>query len=113
MSAYSWLMKYRKNVVESPPENGGYVLVVFETQSVDIPGDERSRQAPGHGYPAHTETFKTPEIYLFEERYLWEEALEVLLTEKPKRKDVWAFQAGKPAKPRVKMVLDLEGEYKE
>lgn len=26
------------------------------TKSILIPGDERSRSAPGHGYPEHTET---------------------------------------------------------
>lgn len=27
------------------------------TKSVTIPGDERSRTNPGHGYPEHTETY--------------------------------------------------------
>lgn len=27
------------------------------SKSVSIPGDERSRTNPGHGYPAHTETY--------------------------------------------------------
>jgi hypothetical protein len=30
---------------------------IIETTSVSIPGDERSRANPGHGYPASTETF--------------------------------------------------------
>jgi hypothetical protein len=29
---------------------------VFVKRSFHVPGDERSRQAPGHGYPEHTET---------------------------------------------------------
>jgi hypothetical protein len=32
---------------------------IIETTSVHIPGDERSRTNPGHGYPASTETFIT------------------------------------------------------
>lgn len=28
---------------------------------VTIPGDERSRQAPGHGYPEHTEEYSAYE----------------------------------------------------
>lgn len=30
---------------------------IIENQSVHIPGDERSRTHPGHGYPASTENF--------------------------------------------------------
>lgn len=30
---------------------------IFESRSVYIPGDERSRTNPGHGYPASTEYF--------------------------------------------------------
>lgn len=29
---------------------------IIQTRSITIPGDERSRTAPGHGYPEHTET---------------------------------------------------------
>lgn len=28
---------------------------IIQIRSIHIPGDERSRTAPGHGYPAHTE----------------------------------------------------------
>jgi hypothetical protein len=28
---------------------------ILEFGSIHIPGDERSRQAPGHGYPEHSE----------------------------------------------------------
>ena len=30
---------------------------ILEIETVHIPGDERSRTAPGHGYPAHTERY--------------------------------------------------------
>lgn len=30
---------------------------IIEETRVTIPGDERSRTNPGHGYPEHTETF--------------------------------------------------------
>lgn len=29
---------------------------IIQMRDIHIPGDERSRTAPGHGYPAHTET---------------------------------------------------------
>lgn len=37
---------------------------VFVESSVHIPGDERSKQCPGHGYPAHTH--KYTEVIEFE-----------------------------------------------
>lgn len=36
------------------PRQGHYVIIEFGTKHV--PGDERSRTNPGHGYPAHTES---------------------------------------------------------
>lgn len=29
---------------------------IIQVRSITIPGDERSRTAPGHGYPEHTES---------------------------------------------------------
>lgn len=43
----------------------GKTFAILTTRSVTIPGDERSRTNPGHGYPEHTdlswsiETFPT------------------------------------------------------
>jgi hypothetical protein len=45
-----------------PPPGTKYLLIVFKTTSVYVPGDERSRTNPGHGHPGGNETFKTPEI---------------------------------------------------
>lgn len=39
------------------PKDSHYAILVFETTSVYIPGDERSRTNPGHGYPASTEYY--------------------------------------------------------
>lgn len=39
------------------PNHGHWAII--QTTSVNIPGDERSRTNPGHGYPASTETFIT------------------------------------------------------
>lgn len=33
------------------------VFAVVYTESVHIPGDERSRTHPGHGYPEHTQHY--------------------------------------------------------
>jgi hypothetical protein len=37
---------------------------IITSDSVHIPGDERSRTAPGHGYPAHTTKFISYEVFL-------------------------------------------------
>jgi hypothetical protein len=34
------------------------MYLIVEEVRVHIPGDERSRECPGHGYPASTETYK-------------------------------------------------------
>ena len=38
-----------------------YILIT--ERAFVIPGDERSRTHPGHGYPEHTERFNDAEIY--------------------------------------------------
>ena len=43
---------------------------IFRTGSINIPGDERSRTNPGHGYPAHTETFIRYEAFLNKEDWV-------------------------------------------
>ncbi|MGO4337839.1 hypothetical protein AB4037_23260 [Labrys sp. KB_33_2] len=46
-----------------------HFAIITET-SVHIPGDERSRTHPGHGYPAHTETYINYQA--FTDRAEWE-----------------------------------------
>lgn len=36
---------------------------IIRSSSVSIPGDERSRTAPGHGYPEHTDHYITYEAF--------------------------------------------------
>lgn len=42
----------RAHKSEDVPEHPHFAIIEFS--SVHVPGDERSRQAPGHGYPAHS-----------------------------------------------------------
>ena len=37
--------------------------LIITKASVHIPGDERSRTNPGHGYPAHTEHYDKVEFF--------------------------------------------------
>lgn len=52
--------QYPKNIEEIEL---GETWVVLLNKSIHVPGDERSRQAPGHGYPAHDEPYVGMEVY--------------------------------------------------
>lgn len=57
----------RMKRVKSPyevPEEPHYAVIVYNQERVTIPGDERSRTNPGHGYPEHTRTFDTFEHWV-------------------------------------------------
>ena len=43
---------------------------ILKYESFTVPGDERSRTNPGHGYPAHTEYVVKYEAYFTEESFL-------------------------------------------
>lgn len=42
---------------------------IIDGSSVTVPGDERSRTHPGHGYPEHTDHFITYEAFTNEEEF--------------------------------------------
>jgi len=72
-------------------ENEQYIII--RNESVTIPGDERSRTNPGHGYPEHTDTYQKVEY--FTDRAKWEAEVARLQSQR------WgSFKAGKfiPAK---------------
>jgi hypothetical protein len=46
------------------PEGPHYAVLIYDKKSVHIPGDERSRTNPGHGYPEHTEEFDSFEHWV-------------------------------------------------
>lgn len=46
---------------------------ILQTETIHIPGDERSRTHPGHGYPAEDRTVVT--YTAFTDRTKWEEAI--------------------------------------
>lgn len=45
------------------PSEPHWAILIFATKSVYVEGDERSRTAPGHGYPAHTDVYPTYEYW--------------------------------------------------
>jgi len=48
------------------PKHPHYAVVVVTKGSVHVPGDERSRTNPGHGYPAHDVDYHDVEYIPFE-----------------------------------------------
>lgn len=55
------------NRVKTPadiPEGPHFAVLVYKSNSVHVPGDERSQTNPGHGYPAHTVTTSTFEQWV-------------------------------------------------
>ena len=70
-----------RNWVHSPedlPPGEHYVILTFGT--ITIPGDERSRTHPGHGYPESTETTIECVVYATEEG--WKAEIQKLSTDK-------------------------------
>ena len=52
---------------EKFPDKPHWVILKFS--STHVPGDERSRSVPGHGYPAHSVPNVSYEAYLTEEKF--------------------------------------------
>lgn len=46
--------------------------LILEYSSVFIPGDERSRTNPGHGYPEHSEDVVQYHVFFDKEEWEWE-----------------------------------------
>jgi len=58
--------KYAHSINDIPIEEH---WAIIKNESITIPGDERSRTAPGHGYPEHIEHYFSYEIYYTEEKF--------------------------------------------
>ena len=80
--------------------------VIISTTSVHIPGDERSRQAPGHGYPERTETYISYEAFLHEGEFKVE--VERRLQSQFTRADFVCIHVDKIATPKVRAQIDWE-----
>ena len=52
--------KYPKQIEELPAES---FYAILKPESVTIPGDERSRTNPGHGYPEHSVDYWSLEVF--------------------------------------------------
>lgn len=75
MFSYSKLDIKRVSGPNEIPAEPHWAILVFETKSVYVEGDERSRTCPGHGYPAHTDVFPTYEYWVVKSEDVLKKAL--------------------------------------
>lgn len=66
---------------EQMPAGEHWAILIFETTSTYVPGDERSRTAPGHGYPAHYETNSSFQYWACADKSALERALNYMRKE--------------------------------
>lgn len=79
-------------------------LGIIEFGSIYIPGDERSRTLPGHGYPATTETTVSYYVYPLEAEELWRYRITKLETD---RTSYIAIKNGVRVKVTMKAVVEV------
>ena len=79
-------------------------FAIFEANSIHVPGDERSRQYPGHGYPASTEYFLS--YITFDTKEEWEADIQERSTRKNPDKFVAAYIT--PATIETKVVVSVD-----
>ena len=72
----------RVNGPKDVPDAPHYAVLIYSTTSVFVPGDERSRTNPGHGYPEHTETSNTFEHWVTPDARAMEAFVQALETER-------------------------------
>jgi len=88
------------------PTTKHYAILTFSTYTV--PGDERSRTNPGHGYPAHTES--TAEYVAYTDRDEWEaEVSRLTLDRSYGQTDFVAMVVG-PVNVTTKVAVEVDDE---
>ncbi len=83
-----------------------YAVIVYEKESVYIEGDERSRTAPGHGYPAHTEHYDTFKHYITSYKEQWITLIKFLMEDDDTKDNFLAFEVSKVADVKLKVVVE-------
>jgi hypothetical protein len=81
-------------------------LAIIEFGSITIPGDQRSRDFPGHGYPESTQSTMSYIAYKLDDRWVWEnDILERMSTSY--RKDFIALDQGKMVEPKLEVKISI------
>ena len=93
-------MKYVHKISEIPTEAH---YVILENDSVHIPGDERSRTNPGHGYPASDHNYIQMQVTT--DKTEWEEEIKSLMENDPHQEKFVAYFV--PAIAKVQAFLTV------
>lgn len=72
----------RVNGPDDVPEGEHYAVLVYNQTRTWIPGDERSRTSPGHGYPERTEVTDSFEHYVTTDKEVWINYIQSLESQK-------------------------------
>lgn len=88
------------------PRTKHYAVIVYESNSVYIEGDERSKTNPGHGYPAHTETFNSFKHYVTQNKSDWIKLIEALENDPDNKLLYVAFEVNKVAQVHTKVEIE-------
>lgn len=86
------------------PEGEHYAILYFS--SIFVPGDERSRTNPGHGYGERNEP--TVEYVVFKDRASWEKQVKEHMTVQNPRNN-WKAIKVTPAVVETKITLNISG----
>ncbi len=87
--------------LEDMPSKEHYVILEFSSRQ--IPGDQRSKDAPGHGYPAHSEAYT--QYHVTADQGEWKKEI----TRRTINKDRFvAFKAGPLAKIELKAEVTIK-----
>jgi hypothetical protein len=84
-----------------------FAVIVYKTSSVFVPGDERSKECPGHGYPAHTEIYDTFEHWVTTDK---QDLQKFIVNLDNKNKDYIFMQVSKVGKLKKVVNFDIAFE---
>lgn len=96
-------MKY-VSTKSNMPQKPHWAIIVFT--SVYIPGDERSRSAPGHGYPAHSENVVNYIAFTDEEE--WKAEINRSMTSTYGKRDNFIAVHVTPAKIKLETQVSVD-----
>jgi len=99
-------MRNGKHVSKPGDIPQGAHWAIISSQSVHIPGDQRSRDAPGHGYPERTETYISYEAFTSEADFKAE--VERRLQSNFSRTDFVCIHVDGITTPKIRAEIDWE-----
>ena len=92
MFQYSKLHITRVDGPDDVPAGDHWAILIFNTRTEHVEGDQRSRTNPGHGYPAHDVTHKTYQYWAVSDESTLKKSL--LELEEAKKSDTYNSSKG-------------------